>query len=176
MGILAAKALIAVMLLVAGGAKFADLASFAAAVRLLAPVPVPARLFRLTALAIAAAELGLGAASLALPEFGWLNPPVFALACGFLAVSAAGWAFHRGRSCRCFGSLSNRKFDLAGIARAAVIAGGAALACAGVPPALVSVSGPARALLLATGGLTAAAAFSAARALGLARRLEPEGL
>lgn len=175
MCVLAAKALLAVMLLVAGGAKLADLPGFAAAVRLLVPLRAPRAAFRAAAAAIALTELALGAASLSLPGLAWLNLAVLALACGFLTVSIAGYALRRGRSCRCFGALSNRKFDAAGIARSAVIAAAAGLAAVPLRPDLVAVSASARVLLLVAGALTAVAARSAARALGLASRLEPEG-
>ena len=169
---LTAKALVAVMLLVAGGAKLADVASFAAAVRLLLPLRVPRAAAAAAALTVAAAELALGAASLSLPAVGWLNPVVFALACGFVSVSGLGYALHRGRSCRCFGALSSRRFDAPGMARSAAIAAAAAIAMSGVPPAMVTISAASRVLLLLAGSLVALAAFSAAHALGLARRLE----
>ena len=169
---LTAKALVAVLLLVAGGTKLADVTGFAAAVRLLVPVRLPGRTARTAALAIAAAEVALGLASLSSPATGWLNLAVFAVACGFVAVSILGYAFHRGWSCRCFGALSpRRKFDALGIARAAAIAGAAALATAGLPRAVVTIGAGDRILLLLTAALTSLAAYSAARALGLARVL-----
>ncbi len=173
---LSAKAALAVMLLIAGSAKLADLAGFAAAVRLMLSLRVPRAAVRAAAPGIAVAELALGAASLSLPAVGWINPVVFAAACGFVVVSGAGYAFHRGRSCRCFGALSNRRFDAAGIVRNAAIAAAAAVAMsgAGVRPVMVEIGATAQALLLAAGAVVALAAFSAARALGLARRQELE--
>jgi Methylamine utilisation protein MauE len=169
---LTAKALVAVLLLVAGGAKLADLTGFAAAVRLLIPLRLPGSTARTAALAVAVAELALGLASLSSPATGWLNLAVLAVARGFVAVSVLGYAFHRGRSCRCFGALSpRRKFDALGMARAVVIAGAAGLATAGLPRAVVTIGTGDRILLLLTAALTSLAAFSAARALGLARGL-----
>jgi hypothetical protein len=52
-----------------------------------------------------------------------------------------------------------------------VIAGAAALATAGLPRAVVTIGAGDRILLLLTAALTSLAAFSAARALGLARGL-----
>ena len=100
---------------------------------------------------------------------------MFGFACGFASVSVIGYAFHRGRSCRCFGALSRRKFDALGIARAVAIATAAALATAELPRAVVTIGAGDRVLLLLTAALTTVAAFSAARALGPARsgRLEP---
>ena len=70
-----------------------------------------------------AAELALGGASLAFPAVWPLSVAVLAAAASFAVVSGLGFAFHRGRSCRCFGALSRRTFDRAGLARAAGIAG-----------------------------------------------------
>jgi hypothetical protein len=172
---LTAKVIVAVMLLVAGGAKLADVTGFAAAVRLLVPFRMPGVTGRVIALAVAAAEVALGLASLSAPATGWLNIVVLGVACGFVAVSVWGYAFHRGHSCRCFGALSRRKFDVLGIARALAIAAAAALATAGLPRAMVEINGADRALLLLTAALTSLAAFSAARALGAARSLGLEG-
>jgi Methylamine utilisation protein MauE len=172
---LTAKVIVAVMLLVAGGAKLADVTGFAAAVRLLVPFRMPGVTGRVIALAVAAAEVALGLASLSSPAAGWLNTVVLGVACGFVAVSVWGYAFHRGRSCRCFGALSRRKFDAPGIARALAIAAAAALATAGLPRAMVEINGTDRVLLLLTAALTSLAAFSAARALGAARSLGLEG-
>jgi hypothetical protein len=171
--VLGAKSALAALLLVAGGAKLADLASFAAAVRLFAPRRASWPVLRAAALGIALAELALGAGSLSSPAAGWLNPVVFAVGCAFVAVSGAGYAFHRGRSCRCFGALSQRKFDAAGIARSTIIAAVAAVALAHVPPASVQLAGAARLLLLAAAALVALAACTAARALAMSREAPP---
>jgi hypothetical protein len=168
---LTAKAVVAVMLLVAGGAKLADVAGFAVAVRLLVPLRLPVAAGRALALAVAVAEVAVGLASLSSPATGWLNVIVLGFACGFVGAAVAGYAFHRGHSCRCFGALSRRRFDARGIARAAAIAGAAALATAGPPRAMVTISAADRVLLLLTAALTAVAAFSAGRALGRARSL-----
>ena len=113
-------------------------------------------------------------ASLTLPAITALNALVFAIACAFVAVSAIGYAFHRGRSCRCFGALSQRKFDAAGVLRSAVIAGVAAIALAHVGAAALQLDATARALLFAAAGLLALAAFTAARARSAGRETEPE--
>src|SRR5580700_2547877 len=195
--ILGAKALLAVMLLVAGGAKLAGLDAFAATVLLLAPRPVRAVLAfrapgpragaRRAAWAVALGELVLGSASLAVPAAGWLNLAVLAAACAFAAVSAAGFAFHRGRSCRCFGALSQRRFDLAGLARSAAVLALAGLATAGratagratagrgaaVPLSDLALSPADRALLLAGSALIVFVAFTAARSLAASRDATP---
>lgn len=169
--VLTAKVIVAVMLLVAGSAKLADVTGFAAAVRLLIPVRVRAVTGRAMAVTVAVAEVALGLASLSSPATSWLNLVVFGFACGFVAVSVLGYAFHRGHSCRCFGALSRRKFDALGIVRAVAIAAAAALATASLPRAMVEIGAADRALLLLTAAVISLAAFSAARALGLARSL-----
>ena len=177
--VLGAKAVLAVMLLVAGGAKLADLAGFAAALRLFTPRRLAGSaaalpLLRRLALAVAAGELALGTVSLTCPALGWVNPAVLAVGCVFAAVSVAGYAFHRGRSCRCFGALSQRRFDRAGIGRAGLIAALAILALAGVPAAAVQLSTGDRGLLLGGACLIAFAACTAARALAASRDALPE--
>ena len=117
----------------------------------------------------------MGLASLTLPAITALNVLVFAIACAFVAVSAMGYAFHRGRSCRCFGALSQRKFDAAGVLRSAVIAGIAAVALAHVGAAALQLDATARALLSAAAGLLAVAAFTAARARGAGSEAETGG-
>jgi hypothetical protein len=184
--VLGAKALLAVMLLVAGGAKLADLDSFAASVRLFLPrrhrsgaAPAPAGLLTSQASAlriawtVALAELGLGGASLAAPAIGPLNLAVLAAACCFAAVSGIGFAFHRGRSCRCFGALSRRKFDLAGLARAGAVAALAGGAAVPVTPAAVALTPAGHGLLAAGSALIAFVAFTAARSLAVSRDALP---
>jgi len=171
---LGAKAVLAVLLLVAGGAKLADLAGFAASVRLFTPRRVATSassgpLLRRVALAVALGELALGAASLTSPALGWLNPVVLAVGCAFVAVSGAGYAFHRGRSCRCFGALSQRRFDRAGLARAVVVAALAGVALAAVPPSSIRLGLADRGLLLAASCLLTFVAFTAARVLAASR-------
>jgi hypothetical protein len=176
---LGAKAALAVMLLIAGGAKLADLAGFAASVRLFAPRRLArsapsAAAARRVALAVALGELALGGASLSSPELGWLNPVVLAVGCAFVAVSGTGYAFHRGRSCRCFGALSQRRFDLAGVGRAVAVAALAAVATTAVPPpSSVRLGLADRGLLLAATCLLAFVAFTAARALAASRDALP---
>jgi len=113
-------------------------------------------------------------ASLTLPAITALDALVFAIACAFVAVSAMGYAFHRGRSCRCFGTLFQRKFDAAGVLRSAVIAGIAAVALVHVGAAALQLDATARVLLLAAAGLLTLAAFTAARARGTGSEPEPK--
>jgi hypothetical protein len=180
--VLGAKALLAVMLLVAGGAKLADLDSFAASVRLFLPLRAASGESRLRpsragagriAWGVALAELALGAASLAFPAAWPLSLVVLAAAVTFAAVSGLGFAFHRGRSCRCFGALSRRTFDRAGLGRAAAVAALAGLAAAGAPPAAVALTPAGHGLLLAGSALAAFVAFTAARSLAASRDALP---
>jgi hypothetical protein len=171
--VLGAKAALAVVLVVAAGAKLADLHGFASAIRLFVPRPARWPVLRAAALGIAVAEFALGAASLSSPAAGWLNPVVLAVGCAFAAVSAAGYAFHRGRSCRCFGALSQRKFDAAGVARSILIAATAAVAMAQVQPSSVQLTAITRVLLLAAAAMLAFVAFTAARVLAMSREAQP---
>jgi hypothetical protein len=185
--ILGAKALLAVMLLVAGGAKLADLDSFAASVRLFLPrrrwpgappaaaagmLASPATARRIGR-AVALAELGLGGASLAAPAIAPLNLAVLGTAGCFAAVSGIGFAFHRGRSCLCFGALSRRKFDLAGLIRAGAVVALAGAAAVPVAPAQVALTSAGHGLLLAGSAFIAFVAFTAARSLAVSRDALP---
>jgi methylamine utilization protein MauE len=162
--ILCAKTALASLLIVAGGAKLSDTASFASAVRLFIPFRIAWPLLSAIAVAVSLAELATGLASLTFPAIAGLNALVLAVACAFVAVSAVGYAFHRGRLCRCFGALSQRKFDAAGVGRRAVIAGVAAVALAHVGAPALRLGAVEHVLLFAAGGLLAVVAFAAARA------------
>lgn len=170
--VLCAKTAVACLLIAAGGAKLSDPASFASTVRLFIPLRVGWPLLSAIAVGISLGELAVGLASLTLPAIAALDVLVFAIACAFVAVSALGYTFHRGRSCRCFGALSQRKFDAAGVLRSAVIAGIAAVALAHVGAAALQLDAAARVLLFAAAGLLAVAAFTAARARGAGSRPE----
>jgi hypothetical protein len=165
--VLGAKAALAVMLLVAGGAKLADLTGFAAAVRLFVPLRGLAPAYKHLAAAVALAEAALGGASLAFPAVTWINLVVLAAGCAFAAVSVIGFARHRGKSCRCFGALSRRTFDAAGILRSALIAALAAVATIGVSAPAIRLGAVAQILLLAAAALLLAVSFTAARALAM---------
>lgn len=168
-----AKTALACLLIVAGGAKLADPASFASTVRLFLPFRMSWPLLSAIAVAVSLAELAVGLASLTLPAIAALNALVFAIACAFVVVSAAGYAFHRGRSCRCFGALSQREFDAAGVVRSALTAGIAAVALVHVGAAALQLGVTARVLLFAAAGLLALVAFSAARVRGPGSEPEP---
>ena len=179
MGVVAlgCKAAVAVLLIAAGGAKLADLPGFAASVRQFWPARIWPGSARRIAVAIAAAELTSGAASLSSPQARWLNLAVLALSAGFVIVAAAGYHWHRGRSCRCFGALSRRGFSLAGIARALLITLAAAMALIPGGSGLTQVGVAGRLGLLAGALLVALAARSAAAAAGaLPQPARPEGV
>jgi hypothetical protein len=93
---LAAKSAVAVVLLVAGGAKMADVAGFATTVRLFVPRWTPYPIRAVAASAIALSEITLGGASLSAPGLAWIDLAVLAMTAAFVAVSAAGLAFYRG--------------------------------------------------------------------------------
>ena len=115
----------------------------------------------------------MGLASLTLPAITALNALVFAIACTFVAVSATGYAFHRGRSCRCFGRCPSGD-STRGVLRSAVIAGIAAVAPAHVGAAALQLGATARTLLFAAAAILAVAAFTAARVRGVRSEPEPE--
>jgi len=167
--VLAAKTAVAVVLLTAGGAKLADLAGFAATIRLFLPAWLPTRLpasARHGAIAIAAAELLAGAMSLCWPDLAWVNLAVLALSAGVVIAAGLGFARHRGQPCHCFGALTSRGFGLVGLLRAMAIAVAAAVACVPLWPAPQLHLAPAfHVLLLAGAALLAAAAAAAAKAL-----------
>ncbi len=168
---LGAKAAIAVLLLVAGAAKLADLASFTAAVRLFVPAAASPRILAglpAASAGLALAELLTGAASLCWPAARWLNWLVLALACGFVAVAVAGFARHRGRPCRCFGAITRRSYGVRATAQAVLIAALAGLALRPVTPGQVDLGLAARLLLIGAASLLVLAAFTAARALSAA--------
>lgn len=170
LAVLACKASLAVLLLAAGGAKLADLAGFAATVRLFVPgrLPRAPAVSSVLAAAIAAGEVVAGAASLSMPAAGWINPVVLVICCCFAAVWTVGYVRHAGRPCRCFGALSRRGFTMAGIGRAAGLTLAAAAATASVPQVSIELSLLTRLGLLAGGALVAMAAFSAAAAAAAA--------
>jgi len=171
---LAAKTALAVMLVVAGAAKLADLSGFGATIRLFLPPGAAAhrwslRVIGVVSAGVACGELMLGSASLSSPAAAWLNIAVLGTTCAFVVVAGVGFAFHRGRSCSCFGGLSHRRFDRAGITRSVVIAGVAGLGTAAVPGTLIRLDLADRCLLLAAAALLASVAFSAARGLAAGR-------
>jgi hypothetical protein len=167
--VLGCKAGVAVLLLVAGAAKLADLAGFASAIGLFLPARLPprpaARVGTAGAWAVALAELGLGLGSLSWPAAGWLNLAVLVIAAGFVVVAAAGLALHPGRSCGCLGTLSQRSFSPRGLAQAVAVAAAAALATRQVHAAQLRIDLAEQSLLLAAAGLTALVAFTAARVI-----------
>jgi hypothetical protein len=165
--VLGCKAVIAVLLLAAGGAKLADLPAFASTVRLFVPVPAlrSGHGPLLLALGIAAGELGAGAVSLAVPQVRWPNLVVLVLCVAFLVVAAVGFFQHRGRSCRCFGALSARGFNRVGIVRASLLVVAALAATVPVPALAVQLSLDGQLGLLAGGALIAGATYTAAAAV-----------
>jgi hypothetical protein len=172
--ILCAKAGLAVLLLVAGGAKLADLAGFGAAVRLF----LPARAIRLASpagLAIAAAELVAGGVSLCWPALGWVNIAVLVLAVGFAVVAVTGYIRHRGQQCRCFGTLSRRGFGRREVGQAMAIMAAAVIAARPAGGAQLQLATTAQVLLLCGAGLTAVAARTAAGALAPGAGAAPAG-
>jgi|ERR1700680_527096 len=171
--VLGAKSGLAAILLVAAGAKMADLANFAVTIALFVPRRISYSIRRCVAVIIALAELILGAASLSLPHVRWLNAYVFALACAFLGVSGVGYAIHRGYSCQCFGALSQRNFDFRGLLRASMLVGLAAVAMFHVPQPSLSLDAGAHVLLGAAAALLVLVAFTAARALPKVREAHP---
>jgi hypothetical protein len=167
--VLGCKAGLAVLLLVAGAAKLADIAGFGSAIRLFLPArlsPRPAALVSAAgARAVALTEIGLGLGSLGWPASGWLNLAVLVIAAGFVAVAGVGLVLHPGRSCGCLGTLSQRSFGRRGLAQAVAIAAAAALATRQVHAAQLRIDLAEQLLLLTAAGLTALVAFTAAHVI-----------
>lgn len=170
--ILGAKAAIAVTLLIAGGAKLADISGFTATMRLFLPWQLSRPVLRCSAVGIAVTELLLGAFSLSSPSARWLNPMIFALTLLFVVAALLGYALHRGRSCRCFGALSQRKFDALGILRNVTIAVLAAAAMIRVPSPTTSIDLPERTALAIEAMMLGLANFTAARSIAATRTTE----
>jgi len=168
--VLGAKAAIAVLLLVAGGAKLADLPGFATAVRLFVPARAGSAVLaavRSAAVAIAVSEVLVGTISLCWPAVGLANPVVLTLAAGFAVVAGLGYAWHRDRPCRCFGALTRRRFGLRSLLQALLITVGAALAARPVRSADLRLAPAVHLLLLAAAAIMVLAAYTAARALAM---------
>ncbi len=170
---LTCKAAIAVLLVVAGSAKLADLAGFAGTARLFLPARTSQAVVRALAAVIATTEVAIGAASLSSPLVRWLDLAVLALCCGFVAVSAIGYLRHPGRACRCLGALTGRAFTLAAIGRAALIAIAAGLAAVPASASLLWLGAAGRFGLLAGAALIAWSACTAAAAIGAGRHAQP---
>jgi len=167
--VLAAKAALAVLFLASGGAKLADIAGFAATIRLFVPARAVSRVppaLPSAGFAVAAAEVVAGGVSLCWPELRWVNLVVLMLACGLAAAAAVGYARHRDRPCHCLGALSRQGFSARTLVQALVVLAAAALACQRLHPAAQLRLGTGmHVLLLAAAGLLAAAACTAAHAL-----------
>jgi hypothetical protein len=163
---LAAKLALALTLIAAGSAKLADTGAFASTVRLFVPRGwLPAARAVPLALIIAAGELAVGCASLAVPGAVWVNWVALGLAVAFIAVSVVGYARYRNRSCNCFGGLSRRRFDRRGIARSLLIAVLGVVAALPVPASAIRLSAVDASLLLAAAALAGCATFAAAKAV-----------
>jgi hypothetical protein len=170
---LCAKAALAVMLIVAGGAKLADQVGFAAVVRLFIPVRALAPAYKHIATAIALAEVILGCASLSFPAARWINLLVLLAGCAFVVVSVTGLVLHRGKSCSCFGPLSRRKFDVQSVVRSILIAAFAAVAMVGVSPSSVRLGVTTQALLLIAGAMLLTVSYVAAKVLAAISDVQP---
>ena len=172
--VLAAKSGLALMLVVAGAAKLAEVSSFAATVQVFTPISTSARITESLASALATLEVLLGGTSLAFPSIAAVNWLVLAAGCAFLTVSLIGYLRHRGMSCRCFGQLSNRTFDAAGVMRSLVIVGLAAgVAVSSVPQTAIQLVTVDHLLLLGGAVLVALATYTAARGTAMTNEVEP---
>jgi len=162
-----AKATFAVILIIAGGAKLADLTGFAAVFRLFIAMRLPTPVYAYLARGTALAEVFLGCVSLSFPAVKLVNLIALTAGCAFVVVSVTGFAFHRGRSCNCFGVLSRIKFDARGVFRSLILAAFAVLAVIGASPSAARLCATSQLLLLATGAVLSAVSFTAAKALAV---------
>lgn len=162
------------MLIVAGSAKFAGVSSFAATVKLFMPIQGSPRALERIAVGVATFELVLGSASLTFPSVAFINILVLATGCGFLTVSSLGYFRHRGKSCLCFGQLSNRVFDVAGLMRSLAIVGlAASVALIATSPKATQLTTADHLLLLAGSAVVAVATYTAARGVTMINHTEP---
>lgn len=173
--VLAIKAALALMLVIAGSAKLVDLRGLAATIQVFSPRSTPNLVLRGIAVSAGLAELLLGTISFAFPELAWVNVVVFGAACVFLLLSTTGYIFHRDVPCSCFGRLSPRVFDALTLARSAGVACLAAVVAVAdavsAPGTRVTID--AHVLLLATAILLCGAAATAARALASIAEAKP---
>lgn len=161
------KSSIALVLVVAGGAKFADTSEFAASIRMFA-LHLPRSTSLRLASGIAAAEIALGSISLAALGESWVNWAILVLSIGFVIVSAVGWYFYRGRACACFGGLTRRTFDMSSVARSLLIMICAILAERGGWRADdIHLGIASHLMLILLCGAVSATAFTAAKSLAL---------
>jgi hypothetical protein len=172
--VLATKSGLALMLVVAGSAKLAGVSSFAATVKLFIPIQGSPRMMERIAVGIVTFELFLGGASLAFPSVAAINLLVLATGCAFLSVSSLGYVRHRGKSCLCFGQLSNRVFDAAGVMRSLVILGLAAgVVAIAVSRSSIQLATGDHVLLLGGAAVVAVATYTAARGAAMTNEAEP---
>lgn len=166
--VLAAKSGLALMLVVAGSAKLAGVSGFAASVKLFVPIQGSFRVMERIAIGVAMFELALGTASLAFPSVAVINMLVLATACAFLTISSLGYIRHRGKSCLCFGQLSNRVFDAAAVMRSLLIVGlAASVALIAVSQSAMQLATADHVLLLGGIVVIAVATYTAARGVAM---------
>lgn len=170
--ILGAKSALAVMLIIAGGAKLADVSSFAATMRLFMPWQPRRSAMRCFAVGVAVSEVALGTASLSWPAANWLNTLTVAAACLFFVITSVGYVLYRGRTCRCFGALSQRKFGKLSVLRSLGMVTVAVVAMFDVRLAAVELSEAARSLLAVSAVFLTLAALAAANAMRTIARTE----
>ena len=165
---LIAKSGLALMLVMAGAAKLADLSGFAMTARLFIPRMTPSVVVQGIAAGIGVGELVLGTASFSFPHVQPINYVVLGMGCLFVAVAVVGWIFHQGVQCRCFGRLSRRTFDLTAVARSVLIAGLAAVAVTVAAASTdIQISPTSQIVLVAAAVLLACGSYAAARAVAL---------
>ena len=167
---IAAKLILAVTLLVAGGAKLASLSSFSATVRMFLPNRFRLPIARAISISVILGELILGTMSLTLPSVPLINQLVLVLCAAFIVISSIGYAIFRGRSCQCFGGLSQRKFDFLGVARSVLLLAMSVIALQHLNPGTIQVQLSSTLLLLVGAALLGASAFIAARAIEASAR------
>jgi uncharacterized membrane protein YphA (DoxX/SURF4 family) len=164
----AVQATVGLVLLGAGGAKLADLSGFAVT---LGRLGLPQRWGEPAARGVAAAEVSLGALSLANVAPRIVSVVVFAFTLGFVAVTAYAARWRPQLRCRCFGALAETRFGPVSVLRSVLLAAAGGLVVAGVTPGRGVVYGvTATVLLLAVAAVFAAGCAAAANAVDLVRK------
>lgn len=168
---LSARALLAVVLVAAGAAKLADLRAFAGTLQRL-NLPGRRRRFAAASL-VAGAELGLGTLSLAAVWPRVIDAVVLGVMIAFVVVTTVSVIRRTDVRCRCFGALSDSRFDAHALARALFLCALAAAIVAGAPTlpaeAWPHPVGPVAAVVAAT-VLLAFGCGHASRTVDLVRR------
>lgn len=162
------RSVLATVLIAAGAAKLADLSSLTSTLKELTNGRV--RRAAPLAAAIASCELSLGLLSYASVWRQAVDVTILGLTFGFVGTTAYAAARRPTLRCRCFGTLSQSRFDMKALLRTLTLAVSAALVVATWSAwSDVANSPTASFLIVIVGGVFALTVIQATRALDLVR-------